>query len=356
MNWLTEQYVALSVLSALLGGIAGWAGHWLFCHFRRTQAQKQSESAHHARQHELDTAKSELRQLRFIENITEGYFFYRHDTEGHFTYLSPSVNRVLGYNAEEYHAHYEAMFTENPVNETAREMTRLTLQGQRQPTYPVEVRAKDGTIRQLEVTEYPVCNTDGQVEAVEGIAHDVTERNHLEVRLAELAVRDELTGLANRRHLLERLQEAVSLAQRHGYVLSFALVDLDGLKEINDNHGHAAGDKMICAMVEILQRELRRGDIVGRANSFAGRLGGDEFAVIMPYCTAHQADTAFKRILETLCNTTVHLDDGTKAVLSASIGIAEYKPDMSIEALEERADQAMYDAKRAGRGRVCMRP
>lgn len=291
---------------------------------------------------------------RFIENITEGYFFYRHDTEGRFTYLSPSVTRVLGYSAAEYRAHYADMFTDNPINREADRRTRLALRGDRQPTYQIEVRARDGTIRHLEVTEYPVRDGRGQVIAVEGIAHDVSDRIRFEARLRELAIRDELTGVFNRRHVLERLEQAAEMARRHGYPLSLAMLDLDRFKDVNDTYGHAAGDRVIRAAAEVLARQLRSGDLVGRAEPIAGRLGGDEFGVVLLHSGEPEARAAIQRVLEAFAEHEVPVEDARAIPLSASAGIATLEPELTLTQLERRADRALYRAKHAGRGRICL--
>ena len=291
---------------------------------------------------------------RFIENIIEGYYFYRHDTAGWFNYLSPSVARVLGYTAAEYQTHHDEMFTDNPLNDEARRKTELVLEGKRQPTYEVEVRAKDGSIHRLEVTEYPVLDTAGRVEAVEGIAYDVTDRVKLEDRLVELAVRDELSGLYNRRHLLERLDEAVSLSRRHRQPLAFAMLDLDGLKKINDGYGHLLGDSIIRSAAQILQLELRCEDVPTKFDGITGRLGGDEFAVIFPDTTAAQALVAMERVLASFRNCPVRLTATQTTRLSASVGIVELADGIGVEELQQHADQALYQAKNSGRGRVCL--
>ena len=360
-----EVYVVLAGLAVLIVMVI--VGCWLYLLGRRQAAQAavallalertnaaQYEEIERLRGIENGLARRNDGYRRFIENIIEGYYFYRHDAAGWFDYLSPSVTRVLGYSVEEYRTQHDAMFTDNPLNNEARHKTELVLDGKRQPTYEVEVRAKDGSIHRLEVTEYPVLNTAGRVEAVEGIAYDVTDRVKLEDRLVELAVRDEMSGLYNRRHLLERLDEAVSLAQRHHQPLAFAMLDLDGLKKINDNYGHMLGDRMIRSAAQILQLELRCEDVPTKFDGITGRLGGDEFAVIFPDTMAAQARVAMERVLASFANCPIRLTATQITHLSASVGIVELADGMDVEELQQRADQALYQAKNAGRGRVCL--
>lgn len=289
---------------------------------------------------------------RFVENIADGYFFYRHDPQRKYHYLSRSVERVLGYTAEEYQRRYASLFTGDPLNAAGAQSTQRTLAGSVQPTFEVELHAKDGTTRRLEITEYPVFDEGHRVRFVEGIAHDVTETRRMQARLLELATRDELTGLFNRRHFQDRLVEAIDLARRHRHSLALAIIDLDGLKRVNDAHGHAAGDAMIRGAAAAIAREVRRSDVVGRLEQIAGRLGGDEFGVILPFSGSEGAVTAVERILSTLARHPVALRDGTGIPLSASAGVAELTPDLDSATIAARADEALYRSKNSGRGRV----
>jgi PAS domain S-box-containing protein len=121
-------------------------------------------------------AESERSHRRLVESLSERYFFYRHDRRGQFTYLSPSVSRVLGYGAAAYRHHYADMLTSAAINDEVVARTERTLQGEQQAPYAIEVRARDGSLRRLEVTEFPVRGALGEVRAVEGIARDITEQ------------------------------------------------------------------------------------------------------------------------------------------------------------------------------------
>lgn len=288
----------------------------------------------------------------FVEGIEEGYLFYRHDPARVFHYISPSVRGVLGYRPHEFRAASADIFTDHPMNAPARIQMKKTLAGEAQSGLEVEVRHKDGSPRRLEITEYPVFGPRDEVVYVEGIAHDVTETRRLQTRLQELATRDELSGIFNRRHFRERLQEAVGLARRHKHPLSLALLDLDGLKTVNDTHGHAAGDAMIRAAAGVLSAELRRGDVVGRLDAIPGRLGGDEFGAILPYSPTEGALIAVQRLLTAFATARVEVAPGVFVPLAASVGVAELTQELDSDALEIHADAALYRAKRGGRGRI----
>ena len=113
---------------------------------------------------------------RLVENLEHEYFFYSHDTNGVFNYVSPSIMNILGYSQEEFLTHYTEYLTDNPINKKVEYHSDLSTQGEKQPPYEVEISNKDGGVRRLEVSEVPVFDNEGKIVGVEGIAHDITER------------------------------------------------------------------------------------------------------------------------------------------------------------------------------------
>jgi diguanylate cyclase len=167
--------------------------------------------------------------------------------------------------------------------------------------------------------------------------------------LAELASRDELTGLFNRRHMGELMAQQRAACQRAGDRFAVALVDLDHFKRINDTHGHAVGDNVLRAFAEQAGAEMRGTDIVGR-------WGGEEFLVIYPGSTAHEAEQAAARLRERVAATIVTTPCGQPLRFTVSIGLTQHVPPESVDALVERADRGMYRAKSLGRDRVVTMP
>ena len=125
----------------------------------------------------------EEKYRRLVENLGKEYFFYRHDTQGVFTYISPSITGMLGYTTEEFLTHFGEYLTDSPVNEEVHRRSALSIQGIQQPPYEVEIFHKNGSRRMLEVSESPVRDTAGQVVGVEGLAHDITESRQAEEAL-----------------------------------------------------------------------------------------------------------------------------------------------------------------------------
>ncbi len=153
----------------------------------------------------------------------------------------------------------------------------------------------------------------------------------------KLAALDQLTGLYNRRSGEQRLAEEMSRAQRHGRPLTVLLMDLDGLKAVNDKYGHAAGDTVIKSFSDRVQRAIRGSDL-------AVRLGGDEFMAILPECKCEEVN----RVLGRIQGLDFEFDE-QKVRLRFSSGWTDLRPTDSMQELLRRADVALYENKRAGK-------
>lgn len=160
--------------------------------------------------------KSESKYRRIIEGFKGEYFFYSHDPQGVFTYLSPSIKNVTGYSAEEMFDHYTKVLTNNPINEKVIEFTNKSIQGLRVPPYEVEICRKDGDVRQLEVMETPVFDDQKNVIAVEGIAKDITERKKAEeaLKLSEKELREQKIALEQKNLALQEILGQIEIEKR----------------------------------------------------------------------------------------------------------------------------------------------
>lgn len=168
--------------------------------------------------------------------------------------------------------------------------------------------------------------------------------------LTELARTDALTGLANFRALMSRLAEEFNRADRYDYPLSVVMLDLDYLKLINDRFGHDVGNRAITTLTQTLRAGMRQTD-------FAARYGGDEFVVLLPHQTPAEAKVMLERVRRALSQARIEGADGqtVDVSLTMSAGIAGHTAQASVrgsEELLERADAALYEAKRGGRNRV----
>ncbi|MEO8741778.1 MAG: GGDEF domain-containing protein [Lysobacteraceae bacterium] len=172
-------------------------------------------------------------------------------------------------------------------------------------------------------------------------------------RLKELASRDELTGLHNRRHLMEILEQQRERANRYREPFAICIVDLDHFKRINDTHGHGVGDEALRMFSECIRSHFRRMDVIGRGDigSTFGRYGGEEFLFLLPYAAGPGARTCVER-LRAAMHAKPFLTTAGPLTITFSAGIAQYQEGEPATELIKRADDALYRAKSGGRDRV----
>ena len=220
----------------------------------------------------------------------------------------------------------------------------------------MQQRCKDGTLIWGEVMVKSDRNNQGEIVGHHGITRNVTERKRLEEQVRQLAFHDPLTRLANRRLLLDHLDQAMAASKRshnHGALL---FLDLDNFKPLNDTHGHGMGDLLLIEVASRLKACVRDADTVAR-------IGGDEFVVLL--CTLDpQREVAGMQAIAVAEKVRARLAEcyvlrplpGAQPIehsCTASIGVALFRGrDESQDSLMDRADQAMYQAKEEGRNRV----
>ena len=206
-------------------------------------------------------------------------------------------------------------------------------------------RTRDGELRLIEWSNTALTGPDGSVTHVVGTGIDVTEtrewaaeRAAVEERLRHIADHDALTGLYNRRRFEQELDRHITHGRRYGMDGALLVMDLDSFKQVNDGHGHRAGDHVLADVAKVLRERLRESDILAR-------FGGDEFAVLMPHGGAPEAAE-----LANLMVTSVHREVTTPAgPLDASVGYALFgDATISSDEVLSRADDAMYADKAAG--------
>jgi diguanylate cyclase (GGDEF)-like protein len=164
-------------------------------------------------------------------------------------------------------------------------------------------------------------------------------------RVHILSLTDELTELPNRRAFMRRLEDEVARVQRYGYPLSLALIDMDHFKAVNDLHGHAAGDEVLRNFSTNILSIFRHHDMVAR-------YGGEEFAVLLPNTDKAGALRALEKVRKRTAESPYQLEGRTMPMPTFSAGISLYKPGETPGNLIERADKALYQAKRLGRNRI----
>uniref|UniRef100_UPI00210E8123 GGDEF domain-containing protein n=1 Tax=Chitinolyticbacter albus TaxID=2961951 RepID=UPI00210E8123 len=179
------------------------------------------------------------------------------------------------------------------------------------------------------------------------LGYDITALKTAQAKMERMAQEDTLTGLPNRRAIMKRIAEAFARQQRHGKPLVLMFLDLDGFKGVNDQRGHDAGDEALREFARRLVASVRTTDTVAR-------LGGDEFTVLLEDVTSARHDAVL--IADKVVNAMqrpITLEGGQSVRLTTSIGIALHEPadPVTVDELLDRADAAMYVAKRAGKNR-----
>jgi len=263
-----------------------------------------------------------------------------------FDFISPACESLFGVSAEALMADplLWLKFVHAEDRDRQRACIRLAFTGGATSTDYRIVRP-DGSVRWVNDRVRLVRDEAGQPLRVDGISSDITERKEQEERLYRASHHDELTGLANRALLADRLARALARAKRNGGEVGLLLIDLDRFREINDSLGHKAGDAMLVEAAKRIGAVLRAEDSVARA-------GGDEFVVILGEIAD---ESAVARVAQKIRAALVPpMEIGTHPIhCTASIGLAVYPRDGgNAEELLKNADTAMYRAKAAGRDAV----
>jgi diguanylate cyclase (GGDEF)-like protein/PAS domain S-box-containing protein len=284
---------------------------------------------------ELEEAKKALRHSQSLyralaDNPTYG--IYRCDADGLLLDVNLALVTMLGYQsrAELMEANRDSEIIQSLCGHA---FSRGVPDTKRIEPIEVEWKRKDGTTLKARLSGRGIHDDHGNFAGHEIIAVDVTEQRTLESQLRHQASSDSLTGLANHGRLFEVLHAEICRSERTGREFSLLLLDLDGLKKINDQHGHLVGSRALCRLAQIVTDCSRTVDT-------AARHGGDEFALVLPETGAGAARLVGHRIRELLAK------DSEEPALSVSVGVAAYPSDANtIGTLLYAADRALYEMK-----------
>jgi len=213
------------------------------------------------------------------------------------------------------------------------------------------VMPRIGQRRYLAVDTGPIFDDHGKLVAVVETLRDMTEQKLAEMALHNLATKDGLTGVANRRSLDERLQTEWARCQRTASPITFMLADVDHFKRYNDTYGHQKGDDCLRAIAGAIS------SAVYRPADLTARYGGEEFAIIMPSTDQAGAHAVAERVCEAVRDLAIpHSGSDVSANVTLSIGVATTVPEQvkTYGQLVAAADAALYQAKHAGRNRSCI--
>lgn len=282
---------------------------------------------------------SEARYRAIVEGQTD--LVCRCLPDGTLTFVNPAYCRYFGSSPDKLlGANFASLIPETDrADAMARVLGRDTAHPLDSQEHPV-VRA-DGELRWVQWRNQTILDTTNGLMEIQSVGRDVTEQRAMEAELRRLATTDPLTGAFNRRHLLTVLESEIERARRHGRSLALILFDLDHFKQINDTRGHDQGDRVLQAVAAQVRGRLRRSDVFTR-------WGGEEFLILAPETTGADAVA----LAETLRAALRELPGSDGGPVTASFGVAAYRPKETLDRWLKRVDERMYASKRQGRDRV----
>lgn len=259
---------------------------------------------------------------------------------GKVSWKNRAFEKMLGYeDGELAGAAIETLCAEDGERHALAQKTLLAMRRGENYRDDVRLKQKQGTTIWVDLNGVQLSGTESFWMAV-----DITEAKRAHEQITHVAFHDALTQLPNRLLLLDRMQQALAGAERFGHEVAVCFLDLDGFKEVNDQYGHEAGDKLLVAIAARISACIR-------ATDTAARLGGDEFVLLLAPLAGDEWRVIVDRLMQTV-DAPVPLAAGLKVTLGMSIGVALSRGRTQAEVLVAEADEAMLHAKRRGKGRI----
>lgn len=272
------------------------------------------------------------------------------DEEGCFEHVNPAYQQLSGYGAEELVGQPFALLLPQESLAAMAARHRRFIETGHEPRGEFQLVTRDEKLRVVLAESCRITGPDGRYRRITFVV-DITARKVLEQKLQvrnreleEMASTDGLTGLFNRRRILELMQERIDVAKRYKRPLVVMMIDLDYFKTINDRHGHLVGDEVLAAFARLLTASARDSDSIGR-------IGGEEFVLVMPESTAEGA-CGFLERLRSECERLRFSVEELR--LSFSAGVCIHTEGDNVPSLLRGADKALYAAKAEGRGCYCV--
>jgi diguanylate cyclase (GGDEF)-like protein/PAS domain S-box-containing protein/putative nucleotidyltransferase with HDIG domain len=305
--------------------------------------------------------KSEARYRLLAENTSD--LIWTMDLDLRYTYMSPAIKHMRGYNVEEIVGTTVAE-TMTPasvevVRKTLAEELAVEEAGRSDPrrsrTLELEMYCKDGSTIWTEINATFLRDSDGKVVGILGTTRDISERKRAEEERERLhselelrAITDSLTGLYDHAHFYQRLAEEIDRSKRYKHSFALLLMDVDNFKRFNESRGHQVGDEMLRLVADCIRSGLRRSDI-------AFRYGGDEFAAILPHADPSKAESAVDRMNRRIAKRLRQMDGDGATLLTLTAGVACFPDDgATADELVTIADATLYNAKWVARARDIM--
>ncbi len=296
-----------------------------------------------------ETKEAEERLNKLAQNIPGMIYQFAMDRQGNhwFVYVSEGIREIYQLSPEQAADNIDLVFNKIHPDDIEDVNESLLVSAGSLSQWHCQYRVSQGdNIKWLEGSATPEKLEDGTI-LWHGILTDITERKALEEQLRILSVTDELTGLYNRRHMLQCIKETLGQYHRFGTPFSVLMLDVDHFKNINDSHGHQVGDQVLCDLAALFSQQLRHIDK-------AGRLGGEEFLLLLPGTELEGAVKVAQLLCQRFREHRFHSGQQQTFNATLSVGVTSVLPsDIDVATLIKRADQAVYQAKGQGRNQVC---
>ena len=295
--------------------------------------------------------EAEQRQYELAQIFSDSAVaIIRTDAEFNVRYFNDAAARLYGYSVEEAIGSPAAMFR---PPEMVEKMTGF-MTGLKARREPGSIRTislhKTGRRIPTRLDMSPLFDANRDLTGWSAMCLDMSEQQAAEDELNRMATTDALTGLPNRRSFGIRAEEEIGRSRRYKRPLSLMMADIDFFKRINDEYGHAAGDRVLIKTAQVFTNALRS------SGDFVARIGGEEFAVLLPECDSAGAELLAERLRIAIAAMEVDVDDGAIRT-QCSFGVADWQPtEDTVDAALQRADAALYQAKSEGRNCVKVAP
>jgi len=279
-----------------------------------------------------------------FDRTNDGVFLINMD--GTHRTVNQKAAELLGFSRKEIEGKRVSSFIADHEQEDSMSVKEKLVAGVQIPIYERIFQRKDGTLFYGEIDVTLVRDRKGKPKYFFSIVRDVTERKQYENLLRDLAGTDSLTGLLNRRKMMEEALIEEKRSQRSGKVFTFIFLDIDLFKKINDTYGHECGDYVLVTLAQILRSKLRQQDL-------CCRWGGEEFLILLPETTA-QGGVALAEKLRFVALDHQFIYNKTKIPVTITLGVAQWRESLTIEECVNLADIALYRGKNGGRNRTVL--
>ncbi len=267
------------------------------------------------------------------------------DEAGSIEYVNGSFTTTTGYTPQEVIGRKPSIFKSGGVPEEVYAALWKTILSGKSWAGELLNKKRDGALYWERIHVSPIFDAGGKIISFVSVRDDITEKRLIEEELFRLSRTDALTNVANRRHFVELLGVRMAEERNADGCLSLLILDIDHFKRVNDDWGHATGDRAIAAFAGACVRTVRKTDVVAR-------LGGEEFGVLLPGASRGEACEIAECARRAVAEICLKADDGTSFRITASIGVATFALGDTLEGLLARADGALYQSKRDGRNRT----